>query len=373
MKILQVIPNLLKGGAQRLVIDICNELINYNDVECKLIVLGKSKNQFSFCTSNIKIIYCKVDFKLSLFKANKINIKEYDKIVEDFCPDIIHSHLYFAELVCHENPKKDIKYISHLHSNNPVFERLTINSFFNFKSFYKTYEKQRLVKRYLKTDKKFISISNDTFSFFNKNMQKFSKDLVSLSNSIDLSRFKQLSKKSPSDIIKLISVGNLLVKKNQIFLLDIVKYIKSKSYSVHLNIVGDGVEKKTIANKIDNLNIKDNVILSGQKDIVEEELIKADFYVHSATYEPFGLVILEAMASRLPIVALNGSGNKDLLKNGTNGFIIDNQDPKFFGDIIIDLFCNKEKYQKISEQGFQTSLKYDLPNYSNNLLKIYNS
>jgi len=85
MKILQVIPNLLKGGAQRLVIDICNELINYNDVECKLIVLGKSKNQFSFCTSNIKIIYCKVDFKLSLFKANKINIKEYDKIVEDFC------------------------------------------------------------------------------------------------------------------------------------------------------------------------------------------------------------------------------------------------------------------------------------------------
>jgi glycosyltransferase involved in cell wall biosynthesis len=204
-------------------------------------------------------------------------------------------------------------------------------------------------------------------------MKKFSKDLVSLSNSIDLSRFKQISKTLPSDIIKLISVGNLLVKKNQIFLLDIVRYIKSKNYSVHLNIVGDGEEKKTIANKIETLNIKDNVTLSGSKDIVEEELIKADFYVHSATYEPFGLVILEAMASRLPIIALNGSGNKDLLKNGVNGFIIDEQNPNLFGDIIIDLFCNKERYQRISEQGFQTSLKYDLPNYSKNLLKIYKS
>jgi len=373
MKILHVIPNLLKGGAQRLVIDICNELSKKESLECKILVLSKSNNEFQYCSSKLDITFYEVKFQLSMLKKNQIEISSYENFIDEFKPDIIHSHLYFSELVCHENPKKDIKYISHLHSNNPVFERLTINSFFNFKSFYKTYEKQRLVKRYLKTDKKFISISNDTFSFFNKNMQKFSKDLVSLSNSIDLSRFKQLSKKSPSDIIKLISVGNLLVKKNQIFLLDIVKYIKSKSYSVHLNIVGDGVEKKTIANKINNLNIKDNVILSGQKDIVEEELIKADFYVHSATYEPFGLVILEAMASRLPIVALNGSGNKDLLKNGTNGFIIDNQDPKFFGDIIIDLFCNKEKYQKISEQGFQTSLKYDLPNYSNNLLKIYNS
>ena len=371
MRILHVIPNLLKGGAQRLAIDICNELAKKDNIECKLLVLSNGKNEFSYCTSNLEIIYCKVDFNLSLIKANKINIKEYDKIVEDLSPDIIHSHLYFAELICHENPKKTIKYISHLHSNNSVFERLTINSFFNFKFFYKIYEKQRLVKRYLKSDKKFISVSNDTFSFFNKNMQKFSKDLVSLSNSIDLSRFKQFSKKPPSHIIKLISVGNLLVKKNQIFLLDIVKYIKSKNYSVNLNIVGDGIEKKTIANKIDALNIKDNVILSGQKDIVEEELIKADFYVHSAPYESFGLVFLEAMASRLPIIALNASGNKDLLKNGVNGFIIDDQDPIFFGDIIIDLFCNKEKYQKISEQGFQTSLKYDLPNYLKNLLKIY--
>ena len=194
---------------------------------------------------------------------------------------------------------------------------------------------------------------------------------MALSNSINLARFKQLSKNSSIDIIKLISVGNLLRKKNQIFLLDIIKYIKQKNYPVHLNIVGEGAERKNIANRIDFLDIKENVTLSGQKDIIESELNSADFYLHSAIYEAFGLVLLEAMASRLPVIALNGSGNKDLIENNVNGFIIEDQNPKVFGDIIIDLFCNKEKYQKISDEGYKTSLKYDISNYIVNLLKIY--
>ena len=124
MRILHVIPNLLKGGAQRLAIDICNELSNYKKIECKLLVLQKSKNEFTYCSSNIDIVFCNVRFNLSILKKNNIEIKDYEKIINEFRPDIIHSHLYFAELVCHENPRKNIKYISHLHSNTPIFKRL---------------------------------------------------------------------------------------------------------------------------------------------------------------------------------------------------------------------------------------------------------
>ena len=375
MRILHVIPNLLKGGAQRLAVDICNEFAKTEKVECKLVVLSNSngKNEFAYCSSNIEIIYCNVRFKLSFLRSNIIEIEEYEKVINEFKPNIIHSHLYFAELICHENPRNNIKYISHLHSNISVFKKIKLLSLWRKEAIYKLYEKLRLKRKYLKSSKKFISISNYTSSFFNKNMDEFSNNVISLSNSIDFARFKRFSKKPLSSSIKLISVGNLLFFKNQIFLLDIVKYLKSKNYSVHLNIVGDGEEKKSIAKKIDFLKIKDDVTLSGQKDLIEEELMKADFYLHSSKHEAFGLVILEAMASRLPVIALNGSGNKDLIKNGVNGYIIDDQNPKVFGDIIIDLFCNKDKYQKISEQGFQTSLKYDLSKYIKKLLKIYNN
>ena len=68
MRILHVIPNLHKGGAQRLAIDICNELTKIDKVECKLLVLSESKNEFDYCSSNIQIIYCTVKFKLSFLE-----------------------------------------------------------------------------------------------------------------------------------------------------------------------------------------------------------------------------------------------------------------------------------------------------------------
>ena len=117
MKILHVIPNLLKGGAQRLVIDICNELSKKESIECKILVLSKSNNEFQYCSSTLDITYCSVNFSLSIFRKNQINIDSYERFIDGFKPIVIHSHLYFSELVCHENPRPNIKYISHLHSN----------------------------------------------------------------------------------------------------------------------------------------------------------------------------------------------------------------------------------------------------------------
>ena len=190
MRILHVIPNLLKGGAQRLAIDICNELTKIDKVECKLLVLSESKNEFNYCSSNIQIIYCKVKFKLSFFRRNIIEIDEYEKIVNEFNPEIIHSHLYFAELICHENPKKNIQYISHLHSNNLVFKKPNIKMFWNKELIYRYYEKIRLKRKYYKSNKKHIAISRDTFNYFKDNIPNHSKNIWILPNGINLERFK---------------------------------------------------------------------------------------------------------------------------------------------------------------------------------------
>ena len=74
MKILHVIPNLLKGGAQRLVIDICNELSNKESLDCKILVLSNSNNEFQYCSSTLDITFCSVTFKLSMFRKNQIKI-----------------------------------------------------------------------------------------------------------------------------------------------------------------------------------------------------------------------------------------------------------------------------------------------------------
>jgi glycosyltransferase involved in cell wall biosynthesis len=373
MKILHVIPNLLKGGAQRLVIDICIELSKNPTLDCKILVLSKSVNEFQYCSSKLDITFCKVKFQLSMLKKNQINIDSYENFIDDFKPDIIHSHLYFSELVCHENPRSNIKYVSHLHSNRTEFKPKNLSNFFHKKTYFQLFEKIRLVNKYKKATKKFISISSDTYSFFKSNFHQQSKNLVSLPNALNFQRFKAEIKDPSYKKISLITVGNLLVKKNHIFLLDVVSYLKRKQVSVTLKIIGDGIERERISTKIHKLRLEPNVTLCGQLDLVEKHLKKADFYVHSATYEPFGLVILEAMASGLPVISLNGSGNADIIKDKINGYLIKDQDPVKFGDVILDLFQNKEKYKSISKKGFETCANYDIKNYVPQLLKIYKS
>lgn len=373
MRVLHVIPNLLKGGAQRLVIDICNEFTKKEGLECKILVLSNYVNEFQYCSSTLDITYCSVSFKLSIFKKNQIQIDFYESFVDEFKPDIIHSHLYFSELVCHENSRPNIKYFSHLHSNRSVFKKKTIFNFFSKKSIYEIFEKNRLLTKYKKANIKFISISSDTYKFFTKEMAKYRNDLISLPNAINLLRFKTIKKTPSLRKIKLITIGSLVPKKNQIFLVEVVNYIKNKNYEVSLNIIGDGPEIKNIQNRILEMNLTSNIKLSGNQDLIEEQFKKADFYVHSAVYEPFGLVILEAMASRLAVVSLNGSGNSDIIDNGINGFILNENNYKKFGDIVIKLFSNTSNYKKIVRKGYKSALKYDITGYVNKLLKIYES
>ena len=373
MKILHVIPNLLKGGAQRLVIDICNELSKKESLECKILVLSTSHNEFQYCSSALDITYCSVSFKLSIFKKNQIHIDSYENFIAEFKPDIIHSHLYFSELVCHENPRSNIKYVSHLHSNRNLFKKKKVFDFFFKKNIYEFFEKKRLLKKYIRSNKKFISISSDTYKFFTKEMPQNTFDLVSLPNAINLSRFKSLSNPIVLNKIRLITVGALVPNKNQMFLIDVVRYIKKNNYAVHLNIIGDGPERKKIQNRILELKLTENIKLSGNLDLIEDELKQADFYVHSALHEAFGLVILEAMASRLAVVTLNGRGNNDIIDNGINGFILNEKNFKIFGDIIIKLFSNTADYKKIVKKGYESALKYDITFYVNKLLKVYKS
>jgi spore coat protein SA len=94
-------------------------------------------------------------------------------------------------------------------------------------------------------------------------------------------------------------------------------------------------------------------------------------YLHAATYEPFGLVLLEAMAAGLPIVSYDGQGNRDIIEDGKNGFILTSPTPKEFANKIIFLLTNKIEYETMSEYAKLYAKKFDIDNYCINLLTIY--
>lgn len=372
MKVLHVIPNLLKGGAQRLVVDICNELLKKKNLECKLIVLSKSKNEFEHISRDLDIIFCNISFNLSVFRNNEINLEQYETIVDNFKPNIIHSHLYFSELVTHQYLRNDVKYISHFHDNIEQFKKLTIKNL-SRKILTNYFEKKRLFKSYKKASKVFITISKDNDFFIKSILPKSLKaNIYLLRNAINFSNFQQ-KKTDKIDKIKLINVGNFIEKKNQGFLIDVVKFIHDKGIKVSLDLIGDGVCKEKVYLKAKEMNVTSMVNFVGSVNDVSKYLRNSNFYIHSAIIEPFGLVLLEAMASKVPVISFNGRGNQDLVINGKTGILINELNPKFFGDHIIKLFMDNKRREKLINNAFEFSKNFNISTYSNNLIKIYSS
>ena len=96
-------------------------------------------------------------------------------------------------------------------------------------------------------------------------------------------------------------------------------------------------------------------------------------YLHTAKYEPFGLVILEAMAAGLPVVCTDGYGNRDLIKEGKNGFMISKRSPSLIADKIELLMGNDNLRSTMGNFANRYSHKFDISIYTKELMGLYSS
>ena len=144
-----------------------------------------------------------------------------------------------------------------------------------------------------------------------------------------------------------------------------------RKVDVTLTFLGNGREIENVKNKVAEYGLDGSISFKGNVFNVEDYLKEANLYVHSAKYEPFGLVLLEAMASGLPVVALDGKGNRDIVINSLNGFLIEEENVELFADKIMELIYNENTYRQMSENALEFSKRFDIANYIERLLELY--
>jgi glycosyltransferase involved in cell wall biosynthesis len=372
VRILYFLQSLIKGGAERLILDVCNELNHRGDVEY-LVVGFSGENDYKVLSQNIPYIVCQASIKLSIFRNNIVQIDALHKIIKNFNPDIIHSNVYICELLTREKTFADIGYFTHCHNNMPEFKAFGIKIFFSKGLITKFYEKIRIEKRYLKCNNQFIAISNDTLNYYKRNLHpKLRKNIHFLPNAIDYDKFYNADRKQISEVINLIMVGHMADNKNQIFLIDVLQRLRKENINANLTLLGDKQNNGAkIESKADQLGLRPYVSMPGTVEDVENHLKNQHIYVHSAYFESFGLVMIEAMAAGLPVVCLDGGGNRDIIENGKNGFIIEKPDAKLFAEKIIDLINNPLLYSEISHYAQEFARQYDIKKYVDRLLEMY--
>jgi len=364
MKILHIIPEFRKGGAERLAYDICYYLNQIPEIDVKLITF--KENPLNKLCKDSFYKHIPSFYQPSITSRSKKSIEKLQQFINSFNPDVVHSHLWETEMLLSKLKLINAKRIVHFHSNVKQLKKIKIP--IKKKDITNLYEKKIFVKSELDY---ILTISKDNLEYAKKVLpNSLRKKIIKLPNAINFNKFFSVKEKKHSEL-NLINVGSFKDVKNQSFALEVVKELAIMNYKVTIAFLGDGPYLKKCRELAIKLSIAENVSFLGNISNVKKYYEKANVYLHTAKHEGFGLVLLEAMATRLPVVSLDSKGNRDFIEHNKNGFIFKTQNAKIFANQILKLVKNKRLYNEIAINGQKTARNYDIKNYIENLLKIY--
>ena len=155
----------------------------------------------------------------------------------------------------------------------------------------------------------------------------------------------------------LLFLSNLIISKGVIVLLDALKILKDRGYSFVCDFVGGETQEmdaKRFEEEVDKRGLNQLAIYEGRKYGNDKEgyYNKADVFVFPTYWETFGLVNLEAMEHKVPIVSTNVGGIPDVIKDGENGLISEKENPVSLADCIAELLDDKSLREKMGEDGY---------------------
>jgi glycosyltransferase involved in cell wall biosynthesis len=159
-------------------------------------------------------------------------------------------------------------------------------------------------------------------------------------------------------------VGRIVPWKGHKVFLQADKLVRKRRPHTKFLIVGDTANGKNQYSKgikrlTQQLGLGESVIFTGFRSDVPEILSAMDILVHASTLpEPFGLTIIEAMASGKPVVATNGGGVPEILVNGVTGRLVPMNDVDALADAIVELLDDPEKRRAMGKAGRERVKKY---------------
>lgn len=207
------------------------------------------------------------------------------------------------------------------------------------------------------------------------------KPIAVLPTGIDLEKFSsgkrnEIRKKFniKRNELLLLSVGRIETEKNVNLLFNSALKMLKKYPHLKLMIVGKGSEKINLVRQTKSENLKERVFFTGliSKNKIQDYYSAGDIFLQSSTSETQGLVVNEAMAANVPVVAVSATGAKDIIKHGKTGFLTKNNQ-KDFSKFLEKLIKNDKKRLTLAKNAQEDAQEYDYLKNTRELVDIYQS
>jgi len=333
--------------------------------------LDQEKNIFRYKSVNVT---GKVKYPLAIPLSFRVK-----KVITEFNPDIIHIHHPFllSSPAIMYGKKFGIPKILTLHTQYeqyayyiyPIPERVT----------------QEAIKMIISN----LAYKTDCVTTPSASMKELIESygiknrIEVIPNAIHLISFREDDEWKRTEIKKkyhlreddkiILFVGRVATEKSIDKIIKALAIIKKRSISKEkLLIVGNGPAMDELKQLTRTLKVEEDVIFAGTVSYEEIQHYYKMAYVFTitSTTETFGIVTIEALASGVPVLAVKAPGAVDILTDGLDGLLVDD-DVEKFADALEKIIKRPELREKLSRGALKTSEKYNIDTVSERMLNLY--
>lgn len=184
---------------------------------------------------------------------------------------------------------------------------------------------------------------------------------------IDLNSFGYYERKR-SRTFRFLHISNMSPLKGLHYIIDAFNNLSTSYENIELWLVGPAPKEIKLLEMIDS---NDKIIYF--PPVKEEKLVeyyhKCDLFIHPSLSDGWGMTVMQAMATGLPVVVSNMTGVKEIINNGNNGWIVESKNSLELLNIMQHVIKNHDQLLEIGKNGYRTVKNgYTWDDYSNRLI-----
>lgn len=351
MKILHVINNLNRGGAETLLLKIIPVMKEKTGWDISVVIL---ENEI-YLLPMFEAKGITVHVLPLLHKRLITQLLELTRFLKKTKPDIIHTHLIYGD-----TRGQIAAFLAGVSSRVLTLHNMELPT---------TRGSGVLVRLSSLLAKKIITVSNSIQKFHIKPKVYDVGKMETIYNFPGFEISSQLAKKNVKPPLRLIQVGRLKPQKGQNILIEAIAELTRRGVDCELKIYGTGELENELNTQIDTLELT-NVQLMGLTENVEEKLLESDVFISSSLWEGFNMGLVEALSVGVPVIATDLPPHREILtRNGEYPFLVSPGSSIDIVDSVIELLS--KDFDELSIKAKDLAKSYSIENFMNEHIKLY--
>lgn len=201
----------------------------------------------------------------------------------------------------------------------------------------------------------FIAVSEDAARAVRDQFRPPPDKLFTIPNGVDIDRYGHPVDRAamrarlgvPADARLVTIVGKLMEQKGHRVLLDALPTVAERHADLHVVLAGEGPLRDEIVGRAAAAGLGGRVHLVGNRSDVADLLAASDLFVLPSLWEGLPMALLEAMASRLPVVASAVSGSREVVISDESGLLVRPGDPSALAGAMLELLGNADRAARL--------------------------